>query len=253
MGLRTNIDLSVQFGQDNTLTDLLFSRDMQSLLDTLDHGVSHVVTLDAGESNYVVSMGDVELARLIYIESDGEFTLTLGGGVSTQAIMSAAGGSYPTGFTGVDTLALKIDAVTISVTFDLLDQTVQQVINRLNAEAALLSFQAVAYLNGAQLRLKSPTFGVNSKVEIVSASAGVLTALGLTVSSIAGDAAVSGTGPIQVRRPASTNSATLAEGVKAFFLGTVQTGALTIDNPDPDNEIQLRIAIAGDLSPTIPC
>lgn len=253
MGLRTNVELSVQIGQDNALSDLLFDRDLQQLLDTLEHGVSHQITLDAAETNYVVPFGDVEIARLLYIEANAEVSVTLGGSVATKAQVDAVGGSYPTGFVGAETLVIKIDGTTITVTFLVADQSVQQVINRINAAAALLSLATVAFLNGLQLRLKSLTTGTGSTVQIVSGSAGVLAALGLSVQTVTGVNATPGTSPIQVRRPANTTGATEAEGVLAFFLGTVQTSSITIDNPSADEAVEVRIAIAGDLSPSTAC
>jgi len=253
MGLRTNVDLTVQFGQDNALSDLIFDRDMQSVLDTLEHGVAHAITLAGGETNFQVPFGDVEQARIIYIESDAEILVTLGGGLATKAQVDAAGGSYPTSFLGTETLTIKIDGITILTAFLIGDQTVQQIINRINAAAALLSLATVAFLNGSQLRLKSLTTGTGSTVEIVSASAGVLTTLGLTVGVTTGVNATPATSPIALKRPADTSSATAAQGVPAFLLMSAQTASITIDNVSATNDTKVRIAIAGDLSPADPC
>lgn len=257
MGVRTNVDLTFKVGRNNSLKagDLAFDGALSQLLDTLDHVSVGTATLVAGESNYVVPFGDVFQARLVYVEASGPFTLTPGGLQATGASVDGAGGTYPTGFVGGEVLALEIDNVTVTVTFTAADQSLSDVINRINSAAALAGISGpgsipttIARDNGAsQLRLLSPTVGVASEVDIqVATTASVLTALGLTVAVTNGAEAVPGQSPLIVSVP-SSSAAGGPDNVKAFALLTLQTSGLTIDNLDSANAITLTYAVAGDL------
>lgn len=261
MGVRTNVDLAFQIGRDNTLENLAFDGSLQQLLDTLDHAQVGTLTLAAGESNVVLPFGDVANARLVYVEATGPFTLTPGGVLATSAQVDGVGGSYPTGFVGGETLTLEVDNVAIAVTFDAADQTLDDVINRINAAAALAGLSdgsnpaLPARTNGgSQLRLLSPTTGPTSEVDIQAATASVLTALGLTVGVTNGAEAVPGQSPLQLLVPSST-AAGGPDDVKAFAFMTLQTSGLTVSNVDTANSISLTYAIAGDLltSPPTDC
>jgi hypothetical protein len=103
---------------------------------------------------------------------------------ATAATTNSTAGTYPTLFVGGETLTLGYDgAPNFTVTFLAADQTKLQVIARINQYAGftfatdgganLITFTAIQRGNG-------------SSVRVVSASAGVLTALGLTAGSFIG-------------------------------------------------------------------
>lgn len=263
MGRRTNVDITFQIGKDNSLTNLQLEESLQQLLDTLEHATVYDVTLDALETNHQVPFGDVAGCRLLYIEADGAIRVTPGGGTATSASLSGSSGSYPTGFTGVnENLDLEIDGVTLSVAFTSGDQSIGQVINRINAAAALAGITGpggvpvtIAKNTGTgQLKLFSSTTGTSSTVEVVNTSASsVLTALGLTATSNAGVNASPGQTPITLLKPADTTGSDLAAGVKTFLFGTIVTSALTIDSLDADNPVKVLVAVVGDLTPLDPC
>lgn len=254
MGVRTNAEVSLQIGRDNALENLTFDSQHQQLLDTLEHTSDGSATLAAGESNFVVPFGDVTIARLIYVEASGPVTLTPGGVLATGAEVDGVGGAYPTGFVGGEALVVEIDNVSVPVAFLVADQSLTQVINRINAAAALAGVVdgagdpvVIAKNNGSsQLRLFSSTTGPASEVDIVSGDAAVLAALGLTVATTNGAEAVPGQSPLQLRVP-SSDAAGGPSNVKAFAFMTLQTGGLVIDNIDPDNSVEVVWAIAGDL------
>ncbi len=257
MGIRTNIDVSVQFGRDNDLTQVAFDDAMQSLLDTLEREESGTVQLAAGESNFVVPFGDVAQARIVFLRATGPIRVTPGGGTATSAQRDGAGGSYPTGFAGGEGLDLEIDGTAVSVAFDAADQSVTQVINRINAAAALAGITGpggipatIARNTGAgQLRIVSPTTGDTSTVEVLGTSdAAVLTALGHTAGVTTGDNATPGSSPLTLMKPMTTSDADPGEGVPVYLLASLVTTAITIDNLDPDNAVEVTFAIAGDLS-----
>lgn len=250
MGVRTNIDLSLQVGQDNALTDLAFGRDLQSVFDTLDHENTAVFTLAASEANVVVPFGDVQQARVVYIEADAEFDMTIGGGLATAGTQTGVAGAYPTGFIGGETFSYVIDGLTVAGTFEAADQSLQQVVNRINSYAALVAAGTIASVSGSNVKLTSLTLGASSTVEVEAGTSN--TALGLTVSTDTGDASTPGTSPIQVRRPGSISGAGLGAGLPAVFFGTIQASSIMLANPSASLEVSVRICIVGDLS-AYPC
>lgn len=261
MGVRTSVDIGFQIGRENSLSRLAFDGSLQQLLDTLAHVEQGTFQLAAGESNYEVPFGDVLQARLVYIEATGSIRVTPGGGRATSAQISAVGASYPTGFTGAgDTLELAIDGADVAVTFQAGDQSITQVINRINAAAMLAGITdgagdpaPIVRNNGAgQLLFASPTTGDESKVEIKASSSPLtLATLGLTASSARGQSATPGQTPLTLLVP-SSQAAGGPGDVRAFMFATLATGALTIDSLDMDNAVDVTIAIVGDLLSTPP-
>lgn len=248
MGLRTNIELTVQFGQDNALVDPFYDRSFTQLLDTLDHGVSHVITMAAAETNFIVPFGDVAIARILYVEADGELNVTLGGAAATSAQIDAAGAVYPSTFVGAETLLLDIDnAGLFTVTFLVADQSIAQCINRINSYAAIEGIAPIAFNNAGQIRLTSPTTGTTSEVDIQGGTGRAT--LGFAVSVDNGTNSTPGTSPVTLQRPASIISGSnKAAGLSTYLLATANTSSIVLDNPDLTNAIRVRIAIAGDLS-----
>lgn len=253
MGVRTNTDLAFQIGRDNALSNLAFDGALQQVLDSLEHASVGTITLAASESNFVVPFGDVAVARLVYIEGSRAFSATPGGLLATAAQVDGVGGSYPTGFAGGETLTLEIDNVAIAVTFDAADQQLDDVINRINAAAALAGLSdgtnpalPARPNGGGQLRLLSPTTGVSSEVDIQAATASVLSALGISVGVTNGAEAVPGQSPLQLLVPSTS------DGVKSFAFMTLQTSGLTLTNLDGVNANEITYAVAGDLVTTPP-
>lgn len=260
MGVRTNSEITFQIGRDNALTDKLLDEGLSSLLDTLDHATVHEATLAAGESNYLVPFGDVTQGRLVYIRANGAIRVTPGGGLATSAQVDGSGGSYPTGFTGGETLDIDIDnGGTITVTFDAADQLLPAVINRINAATALAGVvdgggnpATVARDNGSgELRLLSSTTGVSSEVEVIAGGTALGT-LGLSATVVNGVNASAGQTPITLTKPANTSGSDAAATVPVFFFATLQTSALTIDNLETAAETRLTVAVAGDVVTTPP-
>lgn len=256
MGVRTNVDLAFQIGRENSLSKLVFDGAYQEVLDTLERHESGTIELDAGESNYQIPFGDVLQSRVVYIEATGPVRITPGGGLATSAQVDAVGGAYPSGFDGTDdTLELAIDGTDVTVDFLATDQSLTQVINRINAAAMLAGVvdgagnpAPIVRDNGAgQLRFESPTTGVSSEVQIKATSeVSTLAALGLTADTTNGVNASAGQTPLTLLVP-SSGAAGGPSDVRAFILATLVTGALTLDNLDPDNAVTVTFAIAGDL------
>jgi hypothetical protein len=246
MGVRTSTVLSLEVGLNNSLDDCLFERSFTELLDTLDHGVSQVLTVEAGTSNLAVDMGDVAQARLIYIESNLEIEVTFGGALATGAIVDGSGGTYPTGFAGGETLNLVVDnGGLVSCSFDAADQSLAQVINRINSCLALNGQAPVASDSGGELRLASTTTGTGSEIDIQSGTG--LAILGHSIGVTNGINSTPGASALQLQRPADASGADAAQDVLAYVLATINTSSVSISNTSLTANARVRLMIAGDL------
>lgn len=151
------------------------------------------------------SVGAVEFRRRAYVTGAAAFAYNLepgqiaafdiGGGPAsatfsaTAGTVTSGGGTYPSTFTGGETLTLGYDdASNFTVTFLAADQTKTQVIARINTYAG---FSFAADGGGALMSLTGLQRGTGGQVRVVSGSAGVLTALGLTAATTTGTGNVS--------------------------------------------------------------
>ena len=247
MGMRVSTTVDLIIGHDNSLDNKAFGGTgvVSELIDTLDHSEDGVYSLDAGEQDVPVDFGDVSEARVVYFEADGEFEVVFGGGVATAAAILGAAGTYPTTFAGGETLNIEIDGTPVAVVFDVADQTLIEVLARVNFYAALLSIVPVAFNVGGELQLKSPTTGLSSTVEVVSGTA--LATLGLSAGSAQGVSAAPGTSNLVISRPADPSGASAAEGVKSYFMSTIVATSIQLSNPSATAGVRIIVAIAGDL------
>lgn len=101
------------------------------------------------------------------------------GDISFVAVVTAVGGVYPTGFVGGEQLSLYLDGTNHLVTFLAGDQTLNDVVNRINAVVGPVVGQPVAFNFGGVLQLKSAKKGLSGVVGPLGTPA-VLTQLGLT-------------------------------------------------------------------------
>jgi hypothetical protein len=145
------------------------------------------------------SVGSVQFTRQASITGVASFaynlepseilSLDIGAGpvsatfTATAATVTGIGGVFPTLFVGGETLTIGYDGTPdFTVTFLAADQTALQVAARINAYAGF----AFADVSGGQVRFTSIQRGQGAQVRIVSGSAGVLTALGLTAATTIG-------------------------------------------------------------------
>ncbi len=163
------------------------------------------------------------------------------------------GAVYPTGFIGGETFTFEVDGTPVAVAFDAGDQTLTQVINRINAACALLGFATpIAQPAAGQLRLKSPTLGSGSSIKITGGTARAALGMPAIGTTVTGANATPGTSPIELARPADPNGASAAAGIPALFLATVKTTSVTIENRS-NNQTKVRWAIVGDLTQDSAC
>lgn len=129
-------------------------------------------------------LGDLTAIEFLYAESTGPMVLRIG---ASEAQLTATGATYPTGFTGGETLNIVIDGTPVAVVFDVADQTLQQVVARINAACALATLAtpraAMSSPLGGQLVIFGTLTGAQGSVEVVSGTASA--DLGLTNGAVA--------------------------------------------------------------------
>jgi len=144
------------------------------------------------------SAGSVEFTKLACLTGGlAPFTLTpndtlvasVDGGApvtatftATQATILGVGGTFPTGFVGGETLEVSIDgAPTQVVVFEAADQTVNQVVDRINGATA----SNIASVVGGEVQLDSRVFGYSATIEVIGGTA--VATLGLPGPAVAAE------------------------------------------------------------------
>jgi flagellar capping protein FliD len=253
MGVRTSVDIAVRAGFDNDLANTVFDRALAELVDSFDHATVISGDLAASEANVQLDKGDITTIRLIYIEAEGELQVYTGGAPATTASLIGVGGTYPTTFAGGETLDLTIDGVSFTVTFDVADQTLAQVINRINAASAFAGINGlIASNSGGELLLTSQTSGSGSEVTIVTGTA--VATLGFTDGQTdTGDDPTPNQAPFNLHRSANVSDANAVASLKAYLLASISTDNIFITNPSPSAAVKYRVLMVGDLTPADPC
>ena len=102
------------------------------------------------------------------------------------ATLQGVGGVYPTGFVGGEKLRLQIDNEVANIVFQVTDQTLTDVVARINSVFGPVIGVPVAFENGGQLLLKSKKTGHWAFVVVMvpGTDAAVATALGVPLGSI---------------------------------------------------------------------
>ena len=107
----------------------------------------------------IAALAALSKITLLYLRTTAAVVLRLYA-VAARAVATA--GAYPTGFGGGETLITTIDGTVVTTTFDVLDQTLAQVVARVNASMALAGFATPrASESNGQLQID----GVATKVD----------------------------------------------------------------------------------------
>lgn len=253
MGIRTLIELSLQVGMDNRLDDgsLIFDRDIEELLDTMDNAQPGTGTLGAGETNRSLPLGAIAQGRLLYLEAAGDINVYINGVAATPAVKTGSGGTYPTSFLGGETLTFEREGTPITVTFDVADQTLAQVVNRINAAMALAGFATPGASDfGGELRITTTATGSGATLTDFAGSA--LATLGLAAGDEEGDDPVPATAAWQLRRMAASGGSQIAD-LKSYLLASVRFSSVFISNADPTETVSYRYCFVGDLTAPPTC
>jgi hypothetical protein len=247
MSVRVSAELALQIGEDNNLDQghLVGDGSIAELVDSLDKAGTEVVVLDAGQINVLVVTGDI---RLLYIEAEGDVDFWLSGVAATVAEITGSGGTFPTGFAGGETLDLSVDGVVFTTTFLIGDQTLAQVMARINAAAALAGVTGFPAKNASgQLEIESLTSGSGSVV-VVSGGSGRAT-IGLPLGTSAGLDPVAATAPVRLRRLADASSSQVA-GLRAWAMMTVRASSVYLSNPSDTDAVRCKVISAAGLAAT---
>jgi len=146
------------------------------------------------------SVGSVQFSRLAFVEGGASFryalttgqilSIDVGAGFTsatftgTVATHTSSAGTYNTGFAGGETLVLGYDGQpNFTVTFLAADQTIDQVVARINTYAG---FTFAAKQTSTTFSLTGLQGGTGGQVRVVSGSGSVLTTLGLTATTYSG-------------------------------------------------------------------
>lgn len=152
------------------------------------------------------SVGSVSFTRLASVSGSGNFNFDLetgqhidikldgaGAVVATftgvAATVNSAAGTYPSTFTGGETITVKVDDVTYVITFLAADQTQAQIISRLNLA---LGFTAFVSSSATVIALTGRRKGTGGNVQIVAVSGALVT----TATGFSAGAATAGTGNV---------------------------------------------------------
>lgn len=162
------------------LTNKRFSRLMVARVDTTVGEVQFTrnACVTGGQA-FTYGLVTGQILALAVNSVDGEFS---------PARITSVAGTYPTGFAGGETISIAVDGASATVvTFLVADQTIDQVINRINF---VLGYTAASRGTTANtIVLRSQLEGTSSEIEITAVSgASVTTATGFSVT-----AAVNGT------------------------------------------------------------
>lgn len=188
------------------------------------------------------SVGAVSFTRLASISGSSNFNFDLEPGMTLRtklnggaqvtstfagaaATLNSAAGTYPSTFTGGETMTYIIDGITYTTTFLAADQTQGQVVARLNLTVGYAAFVAgggnVTSINGRQR-------GTGGNVQITAVSGVLVT----TATGFVAGAAVAGTGNVsnidQVTRAEVKTIVELA--VAGTLVDTDAAGKLRISN-----------------------
>lgn len=190
------------------------------------------------------SVGSVQFTRCASISGGTSFNFDLepgqvlgikvnGGGAlsatfnATAAVKDSVAGTYPTTFTGGESITYKIDGTTYTTVFLSTDQTQAQVIARLNAT---IGYTGVTLQGGNVTRITGRQRGTGGSVQIVSVSGASVT----TATGFSAGAAVAGTGNV-----ANIDQVTRAE------IKTIVEGAVAGTTVDTDANNAIRVVNSG--------
>lgn len=120
----------------------------------------------------------LDAVELLLVRSNAPMALRVG---ADGARLLGESASFPTGFAGGETLDLEIDAAPVSVVFTSGAQTAQQVVNQINAAAALAGMANIARVVGGQVEIYGQATGVQGSV---TAEGTALSDLGLGAEAV---------------------------------------------------------------------
>ncbi|HLU48921.1 MAG TPA: hypothetical protein VK116_12590, partial [Planctomycetota bacterium] len=134
----------------------------------------------AGVFDRLESLDEFSAIELLFLRTSSDAKVRIN---ARAAFAQAAGGSYPTGFTGGETLDIERDGVTIPVVFTSGAQLAANVVTEINVAAAQLGLETpIATLVNGQIRIsgKATKLDPFSGIGVVQVSGSAAAQLGFT-------------------------------------------------------------------------
>ena len=198
------------------------------------------------------SIGEIQFSPLAYLTGASRFAYNLTGGLNVlgldvgagevlstftgvAAARTSVGGTFPSTFAGGETLSVSYDGIVVNVTFLATDQSITQVIAKIN----LFAGWTMATNVGGQIQLNGRQLGTGGSAAVISGSAGVLAQLGMTAGSTAGTGNVANLAAVQFSEIATVVETAMGSGVvnveqdslnnlRISNLATPLTGTITV-------------------------
>lgn len=110
--------------------------------------------------------------EFLYARTNSKFCLRIG---AAEAVLTGVGATFPTGFLGGETLLLTIDAVPVTVTFLVGDQTAAACVARINADCALagLPTPRATVTTSGQIAIRGTQTGTSAVVSVTGGTGAV--------------------------------------------------------------------------------
>lgn len=111
----------------------------------------------------------LDAVELLVVRTSAPMRLRIG---ADAAKLVGVGGAFPTGFAGGETLAVDVDGASLAVVFTAGAQSAQQVVNQINAAAALAGWVYLpASVVSGQVQIAGVATGSQGSVEVTGGTA----------------------------------------------------------------------------------
>lgn len=150
---------------------------------------------------------DLTAIELLYIRSTARIQVRIGAAAAT--ILGVAG-AFPTGFGGGETLLVTLDGVPLVVTFTAAASLAQDVVNEINAAAALAGFLYLpATLDAtAQVRISGLLTGSQGSVDVTGGTGAATIGFAGTPTAVGAGSDIDVDGTLLYEAPRSPNAPT---------------------------------------------
>lgn len=171
---------------------------------------SPMATIDCGIGPYGLAVG-----QQLSVESNGAAAALTTAIAAAAAVVTGAAGTYPTTFAGGEAMSIALDgAAPVTVTFLATDQTLVNVVARINATMGA----TIASVSGGQLRLTGIRQGTGGSIAIANVSGTPLATFGMTAGTTAGTGNVADLSAVTAAELATIFNASAISGFTARAL-----------------------------------
>lgn len=255
MGTRTEVSYRFRAGFGASLAegDRKFDRQFLEQLDTLERGALVPVTLAPGQQNHLVAVPEITQVRYLLIEADGPVDVTLGAAPATAAVLTGAALGDPNTIVcpSGGHLHVNVDGTDVDVDLSTAGTiTLDTLVRRINSAAALLGvgLPLASRVNNA---LQLATVATGAAQKLVTSESGallgsVLTACGLTATTVTGTNAGGASSVMNLRRPMSDLNPAVVDD-RVFLFASIVAEGVYLSNPSTTTAVNVYVALAGDI------